>query len=128
MPPAGIYLEDCKHVDYGYFGNLKVFSREGCFETKRCDVVGYNCFTTKPAQTSWAWFGGAVPWFMVILAGFVDQRNKLQNEIETLESDCAEVRHIYEYSISAAETQIKEEQSNLAVATKRERSQKATRS
>jgi len=28
VPPAGIYLENCKNVDYGYFGNLEVFSRE----------------------------------------------------------------------------------------------------
>jgi len=28
VPPAGIYLENCKNVDFGYFGNLEVFSRE----------------------------------------------------------------------------------------------------
>jgi len=28
VPPAGIYLENCKYVDYGYFGNLEVFSRQ----------------------------------------------------------------------------------------------------
>jgi len=27
VPPSGIYLENCKYVDYGYFGNLEVFSR-----------------------------------------------------------------------------------------------------
>ena len=48
--------------------------------------------------------------FMLILAGFIDQRNKLQDDFEKLEGDCAEVRHIYEYSISAAEAQIKKEQ------------------
>ena len=30
--------------------------------------------------------------------------------LRKLEGDCAEVRHIYEYSISAAEAQIKKEQ------------------
>jgi len=28
VPPSGIYLENCKYVDYGYFGNLEVFSRQ----------------------------------------------------------------------------------------------------
>ena len=28
VPPAGVYLENCKYVDYGYFGNLEVYSRE----------------------------------------------------------------------------------------------------
>jgi len=27
VPDAGIYLENCKFVDYGYFGNLEVFSK-----------------------------------------------------------------------------------------------------
>merc|ERR1739844_596769 len=27
VPPSGIYLENCKYVDYGYFGNLEVFSQ-----------------------------------------------------------------------------------------------------
>jgi len=26
VPPSGIYLENCKYVEYGYFGNLEVFS------------------------------------------------------------------------------------------------------
>jgi len=28
VPPAGIYLENCKYVDYGYFGNLEVYSKQ----------------------------------------------------------------------------------------------------
>merc|ERR1712029_1052177 len=28
VPPAGIYLENCKFVDYGYFGNLEVYSTQ----------------------------------------------------------------------------------------------------
>merc|ERR1712194_885192 len=32
VPPAGIYLENCKYVDWGYFGNLEVFSRQA-FQT-----------------------------------------------------------------------------------------------
>merc|ERR1739844_89276 len=28
VPPAGIYLENCKYVDYGYFGNLEVYSTQ----------------------------------------------------------------------------------------------------
>jgi len=32
VPPSGIYLENCKFVDYGYFGNLEVFSR-AAFDT-----------------------------------------------------------------------------------------------
>jgi len=27
VPDAGVYLENCKYVDYGYFGNLEVFSQ-----------------------------------------------------------------------------------------------------
>merc|ERR1712241_1509328 len=27
VPSNGIYLENCKYVDYGYFGNLEVFSQ-----------------------------------------------------------------------------------------------------
>merc|ERR1712045_629120 len=27
VPTNGIYLENCKYVDYGYFGNLEVFSK-----------------------------------------------------------------------------------------------------
>jgi hypothetical protein len=27
VPSSGIYLENCKYVDYGYFGNLEVFSQ-----------------------------------------------------------------------------------------------------
>jgi hypothetical protein len=27
VPPSGIYLENCKYVEYGYFGNLEVFSK-----------------------------------------------------------------------------------------------------
>merc|ERR1712117_234983 len=27
VPDEGIYLENCKYVDYGYFGNLEVFSQ-----------------------------------------------------------------------------------------------------
>jgi hypothetical protein len=26
VPPTGVYLENCPHVDYGYFGNLEIFS------------------------------------------------------------------------------------------------------
>lgn len=32
VPPAGIYLENCKYVEYGYFGNLEIFSL-AAFET-----------------------------------------------------------------------------------------------
>jgi len=28
VPPPGIYLENCKYVDYGYFGNLEVYSTQ----------------------------------------------------------------------------------------------------
>merc|ERR1740122_657860 len=28
VPPGGIYLENCKYVEYGYFGNLEVFSNQ----------------------------------------------------------------------------------------------------
>jgi len=27
VPPSGVYLENCKYVEYGYFGNLEVFSQ-----------------------------------------------------------------------------------------------------
>jgi hypothetical protein len=27
VPPEGVYVENCKFVDYGYFGNLEVFSK-----------------------------------------------------------------------------------------------------
>jgi len=32
VPAAGVYLENCKFVDWGYFGNLEVFSKQA-FET-----------------------------------------------------------------------------------------------
>merc|ERR1712045_187979 len=27
VPPTGVYLENCKYVEYGYFGNLEIFSQ-----------------------------------------------------------------------------------------------------
>jgi hypothetical protein len=36
---AGIYLENCKKVDYGYFGNLEVFSHQA-FSTLLANFVG----------------------------------------------------------------------------------------
>merc|ERR1712151_838244 len=27
VPPTGVYLENCKYVEYGYFGNLEVFAQ-----------------------------------------------------------------------------------------------------
>merc|ERR1712129_271362 len=32
VPTEGVYLENCKFVDWGYFGNLEVFSKQA-FET-----------------------------------------------------------------------------------------------
>jgi len=81
-------------------------TKHECVEDGSCKMSGASCKRLTDR-------------FMVILAGFIDQRNKLQDDIEKLEGDCEEVRKIYKYSISAAETQIKEEQANLATSTKK---------
>merc|ERR1712051_392879 len=42
VPSQGLYIENCKYVDWGYFGNLEVFSRQA-FETMVDNVE--TCYT-----------------------------------------------------------------------------------
>merc|ERR1712217_92199 len=45
VPAEGLYLENCKYVDYGYFGNLEVFSKNA-FGTLIKNLE--TCYTTLP--------------------------------------------------------------------------------
>jgi len=80
-------------------------TKHECVESGSCKMSGGDCTRLRDR-------------FMVILAGFIDSRNKLQDDIERVEGECSEVRQIYEYSISALMAQIEEEQGVLADATK----------
>ena len=48
---GGIYLENCKYVDYGYFGNLEVFSHDA-FSTLVANAE--DCKATQPSCEQWA--------------------------------------------------------------------------
>merc|ERR1712187_773430 len=41
VPANGIYLENCKYVNYGYFGNLEVFS-QAAFTTLLANIDSCN--------------------------------------------------------------------------------------
>ena len=51
VPPAGIYLETRKYVDYGYFGNLEVFS--GTMTQVITDVEGDGHFALRKLSGTW---------------------------------------------------------------------------
>jgi len=46
VPDDGLYFENCKFVDWGYFGNLEVFSRRA-FE-RLVEVAGERCYNDIP--------------------------------------------------------------------------------
>merc|ERR1712038_1003287 len=48
VPTEGMYLENCKFVDWGYFGNLEVFSKQA-FETLVSNLD--TCYTQVPWKT-----------------------------------------------------------------------------
>merc|ERR1719210_1426744 len=56
--------------------------------------------------------------FMVILAGIIDMEEKLSDDLAALEKKCQEIRTSYETTIENLENQLKEEQTNLAQASK----------
>jgi len=56
--------------------------------------------------------------FMVILAGIKDLEEKLSDDLAAVEDKCQEIRTSYENTISSLESQLKEEQTNLASASK----------
>merc|ERR1719210_524705 len=56
--------------------------------------------------------------FMGILAGIKDMEEKLSNDLVDLQTKCQEIRTSYENTISSLENQLKEEQTNLASASK----------
>merc|ERR1712151_1289193 len=47
VPKTGVYLENCKYVSYGYFGNLEIFSL-AAFETLVANVD--SCKASLPWQ------------------------------------------------------------------------------
>merc|ERR1719210_1673320 len=56
--------------------------------------------------------------FMVILAGIEDMEAKLSDDLAAVEKKCQEIRTSYETTIENLENQLKEEQTNLAAASK----------
>merc|ERR1719336_1502217 len=56
--------------------------------------------------------------FMVILAGIKDTEEKLSDDLDALENKCQEIKTSYEGTLSSLENQLKEEQTNLAGASK----------
>lgn len=56
--------------------------------------------------------------FLVIMAGIIDTRCDLSDQLDALEDDCQKTTTNYETVISSLESQLKEEQTNLAAATK----------
>jgi len=45
VPPQGVYMENCRYVDWGYFGNLEVFSQQA-FTTLVYSLE--ECYTAVP--------------------------------------------------------------------------------
>lgn len=76
-----------------------------CKETDACKLRKPNC--TKLEDR-----------FLVILAGIIDTKSDLSDQLDTLEDDCQRITANYENVISSLESQLKEEQTNLAAATK----------
>merc|ERR1712061_675320 len=48
VPTEGVYMENCKYVDYGYFGNMEIFSKQA-FETLVQNLE--QCYNTLPWKT-----------------------------------------------------------------------------
>jgi len=56
--------------------------------------------------------------FLVIMAGIVDKKNELSTSLDDLENSCQRIRESYETSIKSMESELREEQTNLAISTK----------
>jgi len=80
-------------------------TKRECKETNNCKLSKPNCEKLQDR-------------FMVILAGIKDMEEKLSNDLVDLQTKCQEIRVSYENTISSLESQLKEEQTNLAAASK----------
>jgi len=80
-------------------------SKFECKETNQCKLGKGQCIKLRDR-------------FLNILAGILDKKEELSGAIAALTSSCEEIRIGYLSTISALEAQLKEEQTNLAVASK----------
>jgi len=80
-------------------------SKFECKETNQCKLGKGQCMKLRDR-------------FLNILAGIMDKKEELSNAIADLTRSCDEIRTGYLNSIAALEAQLKEEQTNLAVASK----------
>merc|ERR1719346_938653 len=80
-------------------------AKHECVEQNMCKLSKPNCEKLQDR-------------FMVILAGIKDMEEKLSNDLVDLQTKCQEIRTSYENTISSLESQLKEEQTNLASASK----------
>jgi len=80
-------------------------TKHECVEQNMCKLSKPNCEKLQDR-------------FMVILAGIKDMEEKLSNDLVDLQTKCQEIRTSYENTISSLESQLKEEQTNLASASK----------
>merc|ERR1719384_393700 len=80
-------------------------TKHECVEANMCKLSKPNCEKLQDR-------------FMVILAGIQDMEEKLSNDLVDLQRKCQEIRTSYENTISSLESKLKEEQTNLAAASK----------
>merc|ERR1719422_2663083 len=100
---AGVRKEYCQPLI-----NLKApngVSKHECVEANMCKLAKPDCENLQDR-------------FMVILAGIVDMEEKLSDDLDALQRKCQEIRTSYENTITSLENQLKEEQTNLASASK----------
>jgi len=80
-------------------------AKHECVETDMCKLSKPDCGKLKDR-------------FLVIMAGIQDKRTELSDQLDALQDSCQKTATNFEESISSMESQLKEEQTNLASATK----------
>jgi len=80
-------------------------TKHECKETGRCIVGKGQCVKLRDR-------------FLNILSGILDKKEELSTAIDDLTNSCQEIRDGYKSQISVLEAQLKEEQTNLAIASK----------
>jgi len=79
-------------------------------------VTKHECKETNACKLGAAQCGKLRDRFLNILAGILDKKEELSNNIEMLQNSCQEIREGYMSTIQALEAQLKEEQTALAAA------------
>jgi len=81
-------------------------------------VAKHECVETDMCKLSKPDCGKLRDRFLVIMAGIQDKRMELSDQLDTLQDSCQKTAIQYEEIISSRESQLKEEQTNFAAATK----------